>query len=293
MATNSMLKTISYKTRGHRADIGPIGIYRLVSNNYVDHVGPFVFLDYIPPFMLPEKMLNPDAAHPHRGIATLTYSLNGEMEHYDSRGHRGTVHSGGAQWMKAGNGIVHNEAPGPDTKTGGKLMHGFQFWINLPAKNKQDAPEYLALQADDLSVLPLAGDTGTLKLVAGEYGGRTSKIPAYTRQLLYHIRLKPGKQFALTVECGLEIAVFLPQQTLAINGHSFHAGDLIGFDEKGEVIEFANNLESEAEFVVFGGEKYTEPYVARGPFVMSSQDEIREAHEDYMNGKYGSIVYDT
>ena len=122
-----MKKEIIYNTRGHRADIGQIEIYRMVSNNYADHVGHFVFLDYIPPFMLSERRLSPKAAHPHRGIATLTYILNGEAEHFDSRGHRGTVHSGGVQWMKAGNGIIHTEAISADSKTGGNSCTAFNF----------------------------------------------------------------------------------------------------------------------------------------------------------------------
>lgn len=286
-----MKKQVNFKTRGHRADIGPIEIYRLVSNNYLDHVGHFVFLDYIPPFMLSEKRLSPDAAHPHRGIATLTYALNGEIEHFDSRGHRGTVRSGGVQWMKAGNGIIHNEAVGPDTQTGGKLMHGFQFWMNLPAKNKQENPEYMALQAEELPLLPLDDKAGTLKVVVGEYGGQASKIPTYARQYLYHIRLNAGKKFVLPTENGLEYAAFLPQHDLVINDKGYFSGDLIGFDNEGGLIEFANNLETEADIILFGGEKYTEPFVAQGPFVMNAQAEIYQAHADYQSGKYGEINY--
>lgn len=285
-----MKKQVIYRTRGHRADIGPIEIYRLVSNNFVSHVGHFVFLDYIPPFMLAERMFSPDGAHPHRGIATLTYSLSGEFEHFDSRGHRGTIHSGGVQWMKAGNGIIHNEAPKPDSKTGGKLMHGFQFWINLPAEEKRKDPEYLAMQAEDLPLLPLDDHAGTLKVVMGEYGGQTAKIPTYAKQYLYHIRLNAGKKMVFPTENGLEYAVFLPQHDLVINDKGYYHGDLIGFDDKGGDIEFANNLETEAEFILFGGEKYTEPYVAHGPFVMSTKEEIQQAHADYMNGKYGEMV---
>lgn len=286
-----MRKEVIYKTRGHRSDIGPIEIYRLVSNNYVSHVGHFVFLDYIPPFMLPAKRLNPDAAHPHRGIATITYSLSGELDHFDSKGHRGTIHSGGVQWMKAGNGIIHNEAPGPDTKTGGKLMHGFQFWVNLPAKIKKEKPEYMALQAEELPLLQLNDNAGTLKVIVGEYGGQVSKIPAYSKQYLYHIRLNAGKHFTMPTVDGLEYAIFLPQHDITINGKDYYMGDLIGFDNKGGVIEITNNIEADADIILFGGEKYTEPFVAQGPFVMNTQEEIQEAHNDYMGGKYGTISY--
>ena len=284
-----MKNQVTYTTRGHRADIGPFEIYRLVSNNFVSHVGHFVFLDYIPPFMLPEKRLNPDAAHPHRGIATLTYSLNGEVEHFDSRGHQGIIHSGGVQWMKAGNGIIHNEAAGPDSKTGGKLMHGFQFWINLPAKIKQEDPEYMALQAEQLPLVQLPDNSGSLKVVVGHYAGQSSAIPTYAYQYLYHIRLNPGSTFILPSEDGLEYAVFLPQHDLTINDSEYHLGTLVGFDDEGGEIAFTNHLDTEAEFILFGGEKYTEPFVAYGPFVMSKSSEIQQEQNNYMRGKNGKI----
>lgn len=286
-----MEKQIIYKTRGQRADIGPVEIYRLVSNNYVSHVGHFVFLDYIPPFMLAERRFNPDAAHPHRGIATLTYSLNGEVEHYDSRGHLGTVHSGGVQWMKAGNGIIHNEVIGPDTKTGGKLMHGFQFWMNLPSREKRGNPDYLALQAENLPLIPLKNNAGTLKVVVGEYEGRQSEVPTYAQQYLYHITLNAGKTFSLSTFDQLEYAVFLPQHNVVINGNEYYHGDLIGFDDRVGDIVFSNQLEIAAELILFGGEKYTEPFVAQGPFVMNTREEIQQAYDDYLMGKYGTINY--
>lgn len=286
-----MINQVIYKTRGHRADIGPIEIHRLVSNNYTIHVGHFIFLDYIPPFMIPARQLNADAAHPHRGIATLTYILNGEAEHYDSRGHKGIVHSGGVQWMKAGNGIIHNEAIGPDAKTSGRLMHGFQFWMNLPAVEKNKNPEYMAVQNEDLPLCLLDNNAGSLKVVVGEYSGQSSKIPTYAKQYLYHIKLQAGKSFTLPTKNGLEYAAFLPQQELTINGLKYHSAELVGFDDKGGDIEFTNHLETEAEFIIFGGEKYTEPFVAQGPFVMSTREEIQQAHNDYMSGKYGEIVY--
>lgn len=286
-----MNKKVIYNTRGHRADIGPFEIYRLVSNNYVSHVGHFVFLDYIPPFMIPNKHLNKDAAHPHRGIATLTYILSGEADHYDSRGFRGTVHSGGVQWMKAGNGIIHNESIGPDSKTNGKLMHGFQFWINLPAKNKIENPDYMHLQNEELPLIQLNDESGSLKVVIGSYNNETSKIPTYSEQYLYHIRLNPGKTFRLSTKEGLEYAAFLPQHNLIINNKEYFNGDLIGFDDKGGDIEFINPLESELEFIFFGGEKYTESFVAYGPFVMNTSEEIKQAYSDYRNGKYGEMIY--
>ena len=100
-----MKKKINFSTQGHRADIGNITIYRMLPNRYADAVGPFVFLDHVAPVQhsADKPMMKAGTgAHPHRGIATLTYILSGEGQHFDSRGHHAKVHSGGAQWMKAG-----------------------------------------------------------------------------------------------------------------------------------------------------------------------------------------------
>lgn len=99
------------------------------------------------------------------------------------------------------------------------------------------------------------------------------------------------KQVVFQTEKGLECAAFLPQQNLVLNDKEYHSGDLIGFDHEGGVVEFVNNQGAEAEFILFGGEKYTEPYVAQGPFVMNTQAEIYQAHADYQSGKYGEITY--
>src|ERR1041385_4584673 len=142
-----MKKKISFSTKGFRADIGEYKIHRMLPNRYAEAVGPFVFLDHLMPAKHspgePLKEVNGTGAHPHRGIATLTYIFNGEADHHDSYGHHALVHSGGAQWMKAGNGIIHDEAVNVDSQTNDFLTHGMQFWINLPAKNKAEKPEYL------------------------------------------------------------------------------------------------------------------------------------------------------
>src|SRR4029078_1806962 len=109
-----MKKKISFTSRGYRADIGEYRINRMLPNKYTHSLGPFVFLDHVLPAKHspdePVKVVNGRGAHPHRGIATLTYILNGEADHFDSSGHYAKVRSGGLQWMKAGNGVIHDAA---------------------------------------------------------------------------------------------------------------------------------------------------------------------------------------
>jgi redox-sensitive bicupin YhaK (pirin superfamily) len=290
-----MKKKISFTTQGYRADIGEYAIRRMLPNRYTETVGPFVFLDHLLPGTHspgePRKAANGTGAHPHRGIATLTYILNGEAEHRDSRGHYAKVASGGAQWMKAGNGIIHDEVVNVDPQANDLLTHGFQFWINLPAKQKAEPPEYLPIQTNEIPQQMLSNKRGWIKVIAGEYENLASKIPAYSKQFLYHIHLESGKQFSLSTEKGLEYAAFLPLHNAVINDTEFKKGELIEFDRQEGTIEINNPSENAIDIIVFGGEKYTEAIVAQGPFVMNSQLEIATAYRDFHSGKYGEISY--
>jgi hypothetical protein len=290
-----MYKKIRFTTQGKRADIGEYMINRILPNRYAEAVGPFVFLDHVLPLKHgpdePHKVANGKGAHPHRGIATLTYILNGEAVHLDSRGHHAIVRSGGAQWMKAGNGIIHDEVLNVDSQSGDLLTHGFQFWINLPSKQKAELPEYLPIQAGEVPQQILSDQRGWLKIIAGEYQGLVSKIPDYLKQFLYHIHLEPGKLFSLATEIELEYAAFLPIHDVLINDINFKKGDFILFDREEGKIEIINNFEDSIDIIVFGGEKYKEPIVAHGPFVMNSQEEVAEAYKDFHNNKYGAISY--
>jgi len=289
-----MKKKISFSTHGQRADIGNITIYRMLPNRYADAVGPFVFLDHFGPtrHAVDEPVQkNGNGAHPHRGIATLTYILNGEEEHFDSQGNYGKINSGGVQWMKAGDGIVHDGNLNVDPQTNDRLTHGFQFWINLPAKNKTESPQHLAIQANEVPQKMLDDGKGWIKVIVGEYEGLASKIPNYSKQFLYHIHLEAWKQFSIVTESGLEYAALLPLQNVVINDAEFEKGEFIEFDRSEGTIEINNNSEAAVDIILFGGEKYAEPIVAGGPFVMNSQEEIAQAYRDFHNGKYGRIHY--
>ena len=289
-----MKKKISFSTQGQRADIGQITVYRMLPNRYADAVGPFVFLDHFGPtkHAVNEPIQkHGNGAHPHRGIATLTYILNGEEEHFDSKGNYGKINSGGVQWMKAGNGIVHDGNLNVDPQTNDRLTHGFQFWINLPAKNKGESPQHLAIQANEVPQKILGDDKGWIKIIVGEYEDLASKIPKYSKQFLYHIHIEAGKQFSITTETGLEYAVLLPLQNTVINDSEYQKGEFIEFDRCEGTIDINNDSEAGIDVILFGGEKYTEPILAQGPFVMNTQEEIAQAYRDFHNGKYGEISY--
>jgi redox-sensitive bicupin YhaK (pirin superfamily) len=287
-----MKKKSSFSTKGQRADIGDLVIYRILANRYADAVGPFVFLDHIVPKIQTSVNKRGTGAHPHRGIATLTYILNGEDEHFDSAGNFAMVHSGGVQWMNAGNGIIHDETLNYDSRTDSKLIHAFQFWINLPSKIKTEKPAYLAIEGNNVPAKTLPDGSGWIKVIIGSFEELSSLIPNYSEQFLYHIHLEPGASFAISFADKIEVAAYLPIMPAIMNDERFEAGEFIEFDRKAGEIGLSNKQQEACDILLFGGESYLEPIVAEGPFVMSSKLEIADAYKDFYNGKYGKIDYE-
>ena len=284
-----MKKKTSFSTKGNSAAVGTLSVQRMLPNRYANKVGPFVFLDYVVPAVKETITKNGMGAHPHRGIATVTYILQGEVEHFDSAGNEGKIYSGGAQWMKAGNGIIHNENLNYDSQTESKFIQGFQFWINLPAKNKAEKPAHIAIQANEIPQKALPDESGWLKVVVGNFEELNSRIPNYSKQFLYHIQLKAGKQFSIGMENKIEVAAFLPTQNVILNDTEFEKGEFVEFDRNAGEIEIKNTSLTTIDILLFGGEEYTEPIVAEGPFVMNYQAEIATAYRDFYAGKYGEI----
>jgi hypothetical protein len=289
-----MEKTLITSYGGVNANVGDLVVNRLLPNRYSQAVGPFVFLDHLyPSEHAPKTPQAPTGAfaHPHRGIATFTYLLSGSLEHYDSHGHHGIVDAGGAQWMKAGNGVIHDENPSPRFQREGGVLHGLQFWINLPAQHKAEAPDYLALQAADIPEVLLPGGAGALRVVIGTYGEAVSPVKTFSTQLLYHLRLAPGATFTLEATAGLEYAAFVPGDGVVVGDQTYGGSELLQVGSDAIPVTFTNRGGVTTDVIIFGGEPYREPIVAEGPFVMNSRQEIAAAYRDFFNGHYGKIQY--
>jgi redox-sensitive bicupin YhaK (pirin superfamily) len=284
-----MKKETNFSTKGNRTSLGPLIINRMLPNSYTNKVGSFLFLDYVAPAI--KEIINTKGmgAHPHRGIATLTYILQGEVEHFDSAGNIGKIYSGGAQWMKAGNGVIHDEIINYDSKTESKIIEGFQFWINLPAKNKAEDPAHIAIQAKEIPKKVLFDEAGWIKVIVGNYEDLNAIIPNYTEQFLYHLHIEPRKQFSINLADKIEAAAFLTTKKATLNDEEFEARELVEFGSKEGEIEIKNTSDTAIDVLLFGGEAYTEPVVSEGPFVMNSSGEIMEAYRDFYAGKYGRI----
>jgi redox-sensitive bicupin YhaK (pirin superfamily) len=288
-----MKKKILFSTQSQSAVVDGLKVQRVLPNKFVQAMGPFVLLDHVLSCKqssdASHKADNGKCAHPHRGVATLTYIINGEVEHADSMGNHVKLSSGGVHWMKAGKGVVHDEAINTGCKTNGTDISVVQFWINLPSQHKCDNPFYLSLSDHVVSKQILKHNTGWIKVLLGKYENAVAKIPGYSKQFLFHVHLEAGKQFLTITENGLECAAFLPKDHAVINDTEFEAAELIVFDSEGETTEIYNNSEAGIDVLLFGGEPYTERMILDGTFVMNTPHEITQAYNDYYDGKYGEI----
>jgi redox-sensitive bicupin YhaK (pirin superfamily) len=288
-----MKKKIRFRVQSECAWLGEIKVQQVLPNQFVQGIGPFVFLDHILSY---KQSLNESQerligirSHPHRGIATLTYILVGEVEHLDSIGNHTKLGSGGVHWMKAGKGIVHDEAVSSECRLTNPDVSVVQFWINLPSQHKAEEPDYFSLSPSDIPKQELDDNAGWLKVLSGEYGNKIAKIPSYSKEFLFHIHLETGGQFSTKTDKAFEYAAFLPANIAVVNDIRFQAGEFVVFTSLGEIIEIINISETAIDIILFGGEPYNEPIVAEGTFVMNTPHEITQAYNDYYDGKYGQL----
>lgn len=282
-----MKKKIRFRVEGECAWLGEIKVQLVLPNKFIQAIGSFVCLEHIHSF----KEFVGKRSHPHRGIVTLTYILSGEVEHSDSIGNHATLSSGGAHWMKAGKGVINNEAVSSESRPTSPGVSVVQFWINLPTGCKSDEPVYFSLSPVEIPKQNLDDNAGWIKVLSGEYGNTVARIPNYSREFLYHIHLEAGTKVSTLTDKAAEYAAFLPGNSAVINDMRFQAGECIVFTSLGEIIEILNDSETPVDIILFGGEPYNEPIVVEGTFVMNTPHEITQAYNDYYDGKYGQLFF--
>jgi quercetin 2,3-dioxygenase len=224
--------------------------------------------------------------HPHRGIETMTYVMEGRLAHADNKGGAGTLHPGDAQWMTAGRGIVHAEEP-----VGGDVVHSFQLWVNLPAKDKMVAPRYQDLHGDEMPVR--RADGVEVRVFSGSSGGVQGPTENYDPVTMVELRLQPGASVRqdLPADYNAFVVVIDGNGTVGHEKMPVGAGDMAWLT-RGEDRRAASEVEVIAgdaplRALLIGGRPLNEPVVARGPFVMNSEEQIRQAYADYRAGKFG------
>lgn len=257
-------------------------VHRTFPTGRLDMVDPFLLLDELGPaeFGPGEAPGFPD--HPHRGFETVSYMLEGSIDHRDSAGHRGSVGPGDVQWMTAGSGLVHSEMPHP---RGGRL-HGFQLWINLPATDKMSPPRYQELTADDIP--EWRGDGARVTVLAGKVGEVDGRIETHLPIMYLHVRLDPGAEFTQPVPADLSSFVYLSAGSATIGGTYVDRKASVILDDDGDAVTITAGDDG-ADLLLLAGEPLGEPVARYGPFVMNTRAEIVQAIEDYQAGKMGVI----
>lgn len=253
---------------------------------------PFVLLDYAA-----EEQFSPNPGaprgvgpHPHKGFETVTIAYQGEVAHCDSSGGGGTIQAGDVQWMTAGRGIVHEEFHSREFSEQGGPFEMVQLWVNLPAKDKDTPAAYQPIRKEEIPVLSLPDDAGSLRLIAGSYQGKQGPAKTFTAMNVWDVVLHAGASTAFILPATHNLSLAILRGEVRINeGESAQADDLVRFQAGGEVLELQAGEEG-ATLLLLSGVPLDEPVVGYGPFVMNSMDEIRQAFADYERGKFGKLV---
>jgi quercetin 2,3-dioxygenase len=233
--------------------------------------------------------------HPHRGFETVTYIIDGVFDHQDSNGGGGTITDGDTQWMTAGGGILHIEAPPEHLVASGGLFHGLQLWVNLPRVAKMIAPRYQDIRGRAAALLTTPDGGGLIRVIAGEIAGHAGPGSTHTPINLAHVTLQPGAQLDLPWQPDYNALVYVlaGRGTVGVERRPLHIGQLASYAH-GDAIRVTADPTQDSnvpamELFVMGGRPIREPVAHYGPFVMNTREELIQAFEDYQKGRLGVI----
>lgn len=259
-------------------------------NSLGAHISPFLLLDYAGPYnFAPTTGRRGVGEHPHRGFETVSIVYDGEVEHRDSAGNGGVIGPGDVQWMTAAGGIVHEEYHSPGfAKTGGPFRM-VQLWVNLPAKDKMAPGGYQAILNADIPVVPLPQGAGKARVIAGAYRGTDGPARTFTPINVWDLSLKADADLTLDLPEGhTAMIVVLTGHVTIGEGQDAGEAEMVLLDRAGSDVTIQAN--GEAKLLVLTGEPIDEPIVGYGPFVMNSEAEIRQAADDFNNGRFVTVA---
>jgi redox-sensitive bicupin YhaK (pirin superfamily) len=233
--------------------------------------------------------------HPHRGFETVTYMIDGIMEHSDSNGGGGVITDGDTQWMTAGAGILHIETPPEHLVVSGGLFHGFQLWVNLPSEKKWADPRYQDLRADEVALVASPDGGSLIRLIAGELGGFHGPGSTYTPMTQIHATISPGAQLSLPWRPDYNglLYVLNGEGTVGAEARPIGMGQLAVYGPGGVLTVRADQQQESRspsmDVLILGGQPIGEPVAWMGPFVMNTRQEVMQAFSDYQAGRLGSV----
>jgi len=261
-------------------------------------------LQQLDPFIMMDQMGEVEYApgepkgtpwHPHRGFETVTYIIDGQFDHQDSHGGGGTITNGDTQWMTAGSGILHIEAPPEWLVQKGGLFHGIQLWVNLPRDAKLNDPRYQDIRAGEVALAASADAGALVRVIAGTVDGQGGPGATYTPMPLVHATIQPGARLELPwpVEFNALAYVLSGQGTIGTDDQPIRMGQsaVLG---AGDYLTVAADAQQDSrtpalDVILVGGKRIREPLAWAGPFVMNTKAEVLAAYEDFQKGRFGHI----
>lgn len=253
-------------------------------------MSPFLLLDYAPVHYFPPNNGAPRGVgpHPHRGIETVTIAYKGKVEHNDSTGAGGIIEEGGVQWMTSGSGILHKEYHEKNFSKKGGEMQMVQLWVNLPTKDKMTTPKYQNLNNKDLSKVELENNAGSIDIIAGEYEDHKGPAASFSPLSLFNVKLKKGKGTSFSFNENHNTGLLIINGSVTVNNsEKAPTNHFVLFKNKGK--EFTLRADEDSTILVLSGEPIDEPIASYGPFVMNTNEEIKQTIDDFNNGKFGYL----
>ncbi|MFG3253900.1 pirin family protein [Streptomyces sp. NPDC048172] len=259
------------------------------------HLDPFIMMDQMGEVEYAPGEPKGTPWHPHRGFETVTYLLDGTFVHQDSAGGGGVINDGDTQWMTAGSGLLHIEAPPESLVMSGGLFHGLQLWVNLPKADKMQAPRYQDIGGGSVKLLTTPDGGALLRLIAGDLAGHEGPGVTHTPITMIHATVSPGAEVTLPWQQDFNglAYVLTGRGSVGTDRRPVHTGQAAVFGEGGSLTVRADESQDahtpDLEVVLLGGRPIREPMAHYGPFVMNSHAELAQAFDDFQAGRLGRI----
>ena len=272
------MRKIIYLIDGiNTSDGAGVSLKRIIGTSELNMLDPFLLLDEFGSDD-PEEYIAGFPPHPHRGIETVTYMINGNFKHKDSAGNEGYLTDGSVQWMTAGRGVVHSEMP--EQNEG--LMRGFQLWLNLPKEKKMMDPSYKDIGSGDIPSVVFNG--GIVKVISGEYRSVIGPGRPQTEVMYLDIHMDKDSSIEVSIKDGWNAFIYVYEGQIKTD-INVSKGKLAVLETDGT---FSCNAEiNGSKYILGAGQPIREPVVRGGPFVMNTKEEIMQAFDDYHSGKMG------
>lgn len=252
-----------------------------------DAIDPFIFLNHHGPQVYAKNNNGlPFGPHPHRGMETVTFIIDGDIMHEDSGENKSVINAGGVQWMTAGSGLIHAEVSSEKFKKEGGPLEILQLWLNLPKKDKMAKPYYLGLQEDEIPTKELDGGKVKVQLISGNFFDAKPAFEPLNQISIGTFHTKAGANFKLEIPEENSVFFYIVRGSFKVNSEKVIFRDLVEFQKDGKEIEIA--AEEDGVIIIGHAKPFNEAIIAYGPFVMNSEEEIHQAYDDYRSGKFGT-----